>query len=94
MDTFEWSSGFEPKMGLFYVDFGRDERPRYPRASANFYNMMIKERGFTSAVRDLHACELLLICCCCCCGGGGGGVCVYVCVCVCVCVWRGRGGGK
>ena len=58
MDTFEWSSGFEPKMGLFYVDFGRDERPRYPRASANFYSTMIKERGFTSAVRDFHACEL------------------------------------
>ncbi|XP_076452482.1 lactase/phlorizin hydrolase-like [Babylonia areolata] len=55
MDTFEWTSGYGPKMGFFYVDFGRDDRPRFPRASVTFYNRLIGARGFTPDVRDFHA---------------------------------------
>nr|KAG5708127.1 hypothetical protein BaRGS_002863 [Batillaria attramentaria] len=55
LDTFEWTSGYVPKMGLFYVDMGRDDRPRFPRASADFYSLLIKERGFTQAVVDFRA---------------------------------------
>ncbi|KAK7499145.1 hypothetical protein BaRGS_00009692 [Batillaria attramentaria] len=55
LDSFEWTSGYEPKRGLYYVDFGRGERPRYPKASAHFYSLLIKEHGFTPHVRDFRA---------------------------------------
>ncbi|KAK7499144.1 hypothetical protein BaRGS_00009691 [Batillaria attramentaria] len=55
LDTFEWSAGYSLKFGLFYVDMGRDDRPRFPRASADFYSLLIKERGFTPAVMDFRA---------------------------------------
>ena len=57
LDTFEWMSGFDIKFGLYWVDMGDDNRPRYPRASANFYSMMITDNGFSPAVRDFHACK-------------------------------------
>ncbi|KAK7088806.1 lactase/phlorizin hydrolase-like [Littorina saxatilis] len=54
-DTFEWSKGYTMKFGLYYVDFGRDERPRFPRASVTFYTKLIQARGFSQAVVDFHA---------------------------------------
>jgi beta-glucosidase/6-phospho-beta-glucosidase/beta-galactosidase len=56
-DSFEWTSGYTLKMGLFYVDMGRGERTRYPRSSAHFYAMLTGARGFTPVVRDYHACK-------------------------------------
>lgn len=61
MDTFEWSSGYTSKMGLYYVDFGRSDKPRIPRASADFYSLLTREKGFTQAIRDFRACEQFIL---------------------------------
>ncbi|PVD31244.1 hypothetical protein C0Q70_06656 [Pomacea canaliculata] len=55
MDNFEWTSGYTVRFGLYYVDFRKDSRPRYPRSSADFYSLLVRERGFTPAVMDFRA---------------------------------------
>ncbi|XP_025092494.1 LOW QUALITY PROTEIN: lactase-phlorizin hydrolase-like [Pomacea canaliculata] len=55
LDNFEWNQGYSVRFGLYYVDFERDDRPRYPRSSADFYSLLIRERGFTPAVLDFRA---------------------------------------
>lgn len=46
LDNFEWSQGYTEKFGLHYVNFSDPERPRTPKASAEFYRHVIVDNGF------------------------------------------------
>ncbi|ESO84674.1 hypothetical protein LOTGIDRAFT_131894 [Lottia gigantea] len=53
-DSYEWNSGYGVKMGLFYVDFTQPELPRFPKASAYFYQKLCKAKGFTQEILDFR----------------------------------------
>ncbi|XP_035826095.1 lactase-phlorizin hydrolase [Aplysia californica] len=46
MDVLEWTGGYSAKLGLHQVDFDSPNRTRTPRASAFFYQKVIKDHGF------------------------------------------------
>ncbi|KAM9815677.1 lactase-like protein isoform 5-T7 [Syngnathus typhle] len=46
LDKFEWDEGFSERFGLYYVDFRNKNRPRYPKASVQFYKRIISANGF------------------------------------------------
>nr|8IN1_A Chain A, Beta-Glucosidase [Aplysia kurodai]8IN1_B Chain B, Beta-Glucosidase [Aplysia kurodai]BAX08664.1 beta-Glucosidase [Aplysia kurodai] len=55
LDGFDWSLGYTSKSGLYYVDMGRGERPRFPRSSATFYKKMIANNGLTDELVTYRA---------------------------------------
>lgn len=46
LDNFEWDRGYSERFGLFYVDFRNRNKPRYPKASVQFYKRLISSNGF------------------------------------------------
>ncbi|XP_068168143.1 lactase-like protein isoform X3 [Antennarius striatus] len=46
LDKFEWDEGFSERFGLYYVDFRSKDKPRYPKASVQFYKRIISANGF------------------------------------------------
>ncbi|KAM4749565.1 lactase-like protein isoform 2-T3 [Rhinophrynus dorsalis] len=46
MDKFEWDEGYSERFGLYYVEFNNKNKPRYPKASAQFYKRIIGANGF------------------------------------------------
>ncbi|XP_077600607.1 lactase-like protein isoform X1 [Stigmatopora nigra] len=46
LDKFEWDEGFTERFGLYYVDFRNKNKPRYPKASVQFYKRIISSNGF------------------------------------------------
>lgn len=54
LDKFEWDEGYSERFGLYYVDFMNKNKPRYPKASVQFYKRVISSNGFPNQreVRD------------------------------------------
>lgn len=48
LDKFEWDEGYSERFGLYYVDFRNKNKPRYPKASVQFYKRIISSNGFPS----------------------------------------------
>ncbi|MED6257593.1 hypothetical protein ATANTOWER_027655 [Ataeniobius toweri] len=46
LDSFEWDEGFSERFGLYFVDFTNKDKPRYPKASVQFYKRIISSNGF------------------------------------------------
>ena len=46
LDKFEWDEGFSERFGLYYVDFRSKNKPRYPKASVQYYKRIISSNGF------------------------------------------------
>lgn len=46
MDNFEWADGYEVTFGLHQVNFTDPARTRTPKASASFYNQLIRDNGW------------------------------------------------
>lgn len=46
MDNFEWFEGYSTTFGLYQVNFSDPDRPRTPKASAEFYRKVIESNGF------------------------------------------------
>ncbi|KAK2842328.1 hypothetical protein Q5P01_012528 [Channa striata] len=46
LDKFEWDEGYSERFGLYYVDFRNKNKPRYPKASVQFYKRIISSNGF------------------------------------------------
>lgn len=46
LDNFEWDEGYSERFGLYYVDFRNKNKPRYPKASVQFYKRLISSNGF------------------------------------------------
>ncbi|BFZ09250.1 hypothetical protein BsWGS_12289 [Bradybaena similaris] len=49
MDNLEWADAFNPKFGLYHVDFDSANKTRTPRTSAAFYRDLIAHNGFEDA---------------------------------------------
>ncbi|XP_015272598.1 PREDICTED: lactase-phlorizin hydrolase [Gekko japonicus] len=45
MDNFEWLNGYDPRFGLYQVDFDNPNRPRTPKRSAIYYAELIRKNG-------------------------------------------------
>ncbi|KAM6960800.1 lactase-like protein isoform 2-T3 [Aplochiton taeniatus] len=46
LDKFEWDEGYTERFGLYYVDFKNKNKPRYPKASVQYYKRIISSNGF------------------------------------------------
>ncbi|KAF7648913.1 hypothetical protein LDENG_00150340 [Lucifuga dentata] len=46
LDNFEWDEGFSERFRLYYVDFRSKNKPRYPKASVQYYKRIISSNGF------------------------------------------------
>ncbi|XP_003121790.4 lactase-like protein [Sus scrofa] len=46
LDKFEWDRGYSDRYGFYYVDFNKRNRPRYPKASVEYYKKIITSNGF------------------------------------------------
>ncbi|XP_059176998.1 lactase/phlorizin hydrolase-like isoform X2 [Physella acuta] len=57
VDGWDWERGTSSKTGLYYVDMGQADRPRFPRSSAAFYRALVKARGLDQELRSYRACK-------------------------------------
>lgn len=55
LDKFEWDEGYSERFGLYYVDFRNKNKPRYPKASVQYYKRIISANGFPSQ-REVSVC--------------------------------------
>ncbi|XP_058150364.1 lactase-like protein [Dasypus novemcinctus] len=46
LDKFEWEKGYSDRYGFYYVEFTNRNKPRYPKASAEYYKKIITANGF------------------------------------------------
>lgn len=46
LDKFEWNKGFSERFGLYHIDFTNKNKPRYPKASVDYYKKIISANGF------------------------------------------------
>ncbi|NXJ74020.1 LPH hydrolase, partial [Trogon melanurus] len=52
MDNFEWVDGYDPRFGLYQIDFDNPNRPRTPKRSAVYYEEMIRNNGIPLPKED------------------------------------------
>lgn len=48
MDSFEWSSGYTIKFGLYYVNYTSPRKERVPKKSVSYFQNVIKNRAVVS----------------------------------------------
>ncbi|XP_012865487.1 PREDICTED: lactase-like protein [Dipodomys ordii] len=46
LDEFEWERGYADRYGFYYVEFNIRNKPRYPKASVQYYKKIIMANGF------------------------------------------------
>ncbi|XP_035114842.3 lactase-like protein isoform X1 [Callithrix jacchus] len=46
LDKFEWEKGYSDRYGFYYVEFNDRNKPRYPKASVQYYKKIIIASGF------------------------------------------------
>ncbi|KAM5341104.1 lactase-like protein isoform 2-T3 [Glossophaga mutica] len=46
LDKFEWEKGYSDRYGFYYVEFKNRNKPRYPKASVQYYKKIIAANGF------------------------------------------------
>lgn len=46
LDKFEWNKGFSERFGFYHIDFKNKNKPRYPKASVDYYKKIISANGF------------------------------------------------
>ncbi|KAM9223817.1 lactase-like protein [Leptosomus discolor] len=46
LDQFEWNKGFSERFGFYHIDFKNKNKPRYPKASVDYYKKIISANGF------------------------------------------------
>ncbi|XP_032832857.2 beta-klotho-like [Petromyzon marinus] len=49
VDGFEWRSGFSIRRGLFHVDFSSEDKRRWPKSSAHFYQQAVASNGLPAS---------------------------------------------
>ncbi|XP_020103307.1 cyanidin 3-O-glucoside 7-O-glucosyltransferase (acyl-glucose)-like isoform X1 [Ananas comosus] len=52
IDAYELLYGYEYSYGLYYVDFGDEDRKRYPRFSARWYSSFLRGRNHTNLMNS------------------------------------------
>ncbi|XP_021027479.1 lactase-like protein [Mus caroli] len=65
LDKFEWEKGYADKYGFYYVEFNVRNKPRYPKASVQYYKEIITASGFPNPqeveswrLRALETCSI------------------------------------
>jgi len=51
LDNFEWAEGFEPRFGLFRVDYNNPERPRFPTPTVDTFQELARGLGLNPQAR-------------------------------------------
>ncbi|XP_006770815.1 PREDICTED: lactase-like protein [Myotis davidii] len=46
LDQFEWEKGYSNRYGFYYVEFNNKNKPRYPKASVQYYKKIVTANGF------------------------------------------------
>jgi beta-glucosidase len=56
MDLFEFLGGYQPKYGMYHVDFTDERRPRRGRLSAGWYSAFLKNKkaGNSTVLSKMH----------------------------------------
>ncbi|XP_034516678.1 lactase-like protein isoform X4 [Ailuropoda melanoleuca] len=49
LDKFEWEKGYSDRYGFYYVVFNNRNKPRYPKASVQYYKKIITANGFPNS---------------------------------------------
>lgn len=49
LDKFEWDKGYTDRYGFYYAEFNSRNKPRYPKASVQYYKKIIIANGFPNA---------------------------------------------
>lgn len=57
LDKFEWNKGFSERFGLYHIDFKNKNKPRYPKASVDYYKKIISANGFPNQREVMSAAD-------------------------------------
>jgi beta-glucosidase len=52
MDNFEWCDGYSVRFGMVYVDYKRDDKPRYLKDSLFWYSQFIKTHNINGVFNN------------------------------------------